>query len=230
MTRLLFGIVLLTILLFVCIFNTSRIEFFLNKKYGVDNVDGCVYINLENRRDRKKLLVEELKKMKIPIKKIHKVAGIYMPKNGHKGCIQSHILALTIAKMNDWQNTLILEDDAELTISPNDFQKQINKIFNYLQDKSWDVIILSKANEKLKDLEDNKEMDIKQVITSTLATAYIIKNNYLQTLIDLLKNGNKKMPENMWKKDGNYKHQYNTIDQILNQLQKKDKWFVFKMI
>ena len=124
MNKLLISILLLTILIICCIINNNKVEFFYNKKYGTENIDGCVYINLENRKDRKKLLVKELQKMKIPIRKIHKVAGIYMPKNGHKGCTQSHILALTIAKMNKWQYALILEDDAKLTISSDNFQKK----------------------------------------------------------------------------------------------------------
>ena len=36
------------------------------------------------------------------------------------------------------------------------------------------------------------------------------------------------MKNNMWKKDGNYEHQPNTIDQIWSQLQQKDKWFAFQ--
>ena len=79
MNKLLISLLLLTILIICCFLNNNKIEFFYNKKYGTEHIDGCVYINLENRKDRKKLLVKELQKMKIPIRKIHKVAGIYIP-------------------------------------------------------------------------------------------------------------------------------------------------------
>ena len=70
--------------------------------------------------------------------------------------------------------------------------------------------------------------DIKKVKGSTLGTAYIIKNHYLDNLINLLENGNKNMKDNIWrKKDGGQDHEPNTIDQIWGQLQKKDNWFGF---
>ena len=43
--------------------------------------------------------MKELEKLNTDMSKVHKVSGVYMPKNGHKGCIQSHILALNMIKM-----------------------------------------------------------------------------------------------------------------------------------
>ena len=106
--------------------NRKTIEhFFNNSKKGIERIDGVIYINLENREDRKKLILDEMELMKIPEDKINKVSGIYIPKNGHKGCVQAHLLALRIAKMNNWSNTLILEDDAKLTCKPDEFQSNL---------------------------------------------------------------------------------------------------------
>ena len=221
-------IFLFLIIVLIITFLNKGIERFIIKKNGIDNIDGCVYINLENRKDRKKLLVNEFEKMKIPKHKIHKVSGVYKPKNGYKGCTQSHILALRIGKMNNWDKTLVLEDDAELNCSPEEFQQKISKIFDYLNKKEWDVITLSKANEQLEDLEDKKYSDIKKVKGSTLATAYIVKNHYLDKLINLFEKGNKNMKDNIWRKeDGGQDHEPNVTDQIWGQLQKKDNWFGF---
>ena len=219
-------IITCTLILLVVILFTQK-EFFTNEKKGIDNISGCAYINLENRKDRKELLVKEFDKMKIPKDKIHKVAGIYKPKNGYKGCTQSHILGLRIGKMNNWENTLILEDDAQLNCSHEEFQTQLTKMFNYLSGKKWDVIILSKANEILEDLNDAPN-DIKKINSSTLATAYIVKNHYLQSLIDLFEEGNRNMKDNIWrKKDGGQEYEPNVTDQIWGRLQKKDNWFGF---
>ena len=121
--------VLLTILIIVLLvigwkyWSNTVVEPF--ESNPIDKIDGVVYINLENREDRKKLIKEEMNKMGIPEDKIHKVSGVFIPKNGHKGCVQSHILALQMGKMNNWDTTLILEDDVELTGSPEEFKNKL---------------------------------------------------------------------------------------------------------
>lgn len=228
--KILFYLLIFIIIISFCylFYKKNKIEFFYNKPNGINRIDGCVYINLESRQDRKKLLIDELNKMKIPKNKIHRVAGVLTPKNGYKGCTQSHILGLRIGKMNNWDKTLILEDDAKLTISPEEFQKEIDKILNYVNNKKWDVITLSKANQELEDLEDNKSSNIKKVKRSTLATAYIVKNHYLQKLIDLFEEGNKNMGYNIWREDGGQNYEPNVTDQIWRRLQKKDNWYGFE--
>ena len=57
-----FIITCILILLVVILFTQK--EFFTNEKKGIDNISGCAYINLENRKDRKELLVKEFDKMK----------------------------------------------------------------------------------------------------------------------------------------------------------------------
>ena len=118
---------------------------------GINRLDAIIYINLENRSDRKELLMEELKKLNTDMSKVHKVSGVYMPKNGHKGCIQSHILALNMIKLNKWERVLILEDDAELDMDPEVINNLINKSLEEL-DKNhpdWNVIMLATANKVL---------------------------------------------------------------------------------
>lgn len=126
-------------------------EGFYNEQQGINRLDAIIYINLENRADRKELLMKELEKLKTNMGKVHKVSGIYMPKNGHKGCIQSHILALNMIKLNKWKRVLILEDDAELDIDPDTFNEVINKSLEELDVKhpEWNVIMLGTANKVL---------------------------------------------------------------------------------
>ena len=138
------NIIIIIILIILCIIITTYniIDKFINK--WEDTIDGIVYINLDNREDRKNLLLKELEKINIDMDKVNKVSGSYIPNNGHKGCVQSHIIALTMAKLNRWNNVLIFEDDMELDVSPDVFNSNINNMLEYLNKNniSWDVIML----------------------------------------------------------------------------------------
>ena len=206
----------------------ESLEYFVN----ISRIDACVYINLESRPDRKKHILNEIEKMGFFKRQTYKVSGVPLIKNGHKGCTQSHILALQLAKLNNFEKTLILEDDAKLNISPEWFQEKINKILNYLENKKWDIIVLSQRHAKLENLQDDPNSEIKHLKSSTTTAAYIINNHYLDTLISLLEEGNSKMDYSMWGiTENNEKHmihQVNTIDQIWNRLQKKDNWYAFE--
>ena len=190
----------------------------------INKIDGVVYINLENREDRKKLIKEEMDKMGIPENKIHKVSGVFIPKNGHKGCVQSHILALQMAKMNNWNTTLILEDDAELNVSPEEFKSKLNEIFNYLKNKEWDVIMIAKSFHINEDLKDTSI--IKKIKSSTGGLGYIVKKHYYNKLLDLFIDCNHHMTIDKWGKSGDWEP--NALDQRWKKLQKEDNWYGFK--
>ena len=136
-------IVTLFVLILLVVINLGKYEKFTNndKKY-LDFIDGVIYINLENRTDRKKLIEDEMQKM--GVEKPNKIAGVHIPQNGHKGCVQSHILALNMAQLNKWNNYLVFEDDAVLKISPNEFKMKVKNLYDYLQKNNinWDVIVL----------------------------------------------------------------------------------------
>ena len=125
-------IVALFVLILLLVLNLGKYEKFTNneKKY-LDFIDGVIYINLENRADRKKLIEDEMHKM--GVEKPNKIAGVHIPNNGHKGCVQSHILALNMAQLNKWNNYLVLEDDAVLKIPPNKFKMMVKNLHDYLQ-------------------------------------------------------------------------------------------------
>ena len=142
-------------------------EAFFTEQDGINRLDAIIYINLEARNDRKDLLMKELEKLKTDMSKVHKVSGVYMPKNGHKGCIQSHILALNMIKLNNWNRVLILEDDAELNMTPETINSLINKSLEEL-DKNypeWNVIMLATAN-KIIDKDYNKINKLKNELNN----------------------------------------------------------------
>jgi GR25 family glycosyltransferase involved in LPS biosynthesis len=225
-------------------------EGFFTEQNGINQLDAIIYINLEARNDRKDLVLKELEKLNTDMSKVYKVSGVYMPKNGHKGCIQSHILALNMIKLNNWNRVLILEDDAELNMTPETINSLINKSLEEL-DKNypeWNVIMLATANKiidkdynkinKLKnelnkkplpidlDIYANKDktnsLKLEKLKKATTSSAYIVKKEYADNILNLFNHCNNNMsPKNMSSKG--YEHW--ALDQKWAELQKNNMWF-----
>ena len=212
-------IIIILILVFINLYHIfiTSYETFEN---SIDNIDAFIYINLEDKEDRKKALLGEFEKLGIPSNKIRKVSGVRIPKNGHKGCIQSHILALNMAKMNKWDRVAIFEDDARLNVEPNIFKDMVNKA---LAVDKWDMIILHGANQKEKEKIDN---DLYYLQHSTQSTGYIIKSSYYDKLINLFTHCNDMMSSSNWERPGSWEG--HALDQQWNKLIEKDNWIGFK--
>lgn len=220
-----------TLCLFIIIFIVLKSKYFegfednKNELIGLNKCDGIVYINLENREDRKKLFLEEISKINLDENKLHKVSGVYIPKNGHKGCIQSHILALRIAQMNNWDTTCIMEDDIELTVSPDEFNNTVNNIYKEIKEKDiqWDVLMLSYANENISETDYNT---LNKLNFATLGTCYIIKKEYIPKLLTLFNYCQTMMSNEKWGEDDG--HEPYALDQKWGELMNKDKWYCSK--
>lgn len=216
------AIIIIILLLIILYFSINVfIENFTNI---YDNIDAFIYINLENREDRKKDILSEFKKLNVPEEKIRKISGVSIPKNGHKGCIQSHILALQMAKMNKWKNIAIFEDDAELTGNIDTFKKMVKDATSI--DK-WDVIILHGANQSIKEniaIEGHPELHYLK--HSTQSTGYIIKDTYYDKLLNLFMHCNDMMSKDNWETPGSWESY--ALDQQWNKLIEKDNWIGFK--
>ena len=146
------------IIILIVLVSKRTFDNFFTEQHGINRLDAIIYINLENRTDRKDLLLKELEALNTNMEKVHKVSGVFIPKNGHKGCIQSHILALNMIKLNKWQRVLILEDDATLTVSPESANNIINKTLDYLDSNdniNWNVVMLATAYKVLNNTSTN---------------------------------------------------------------------------
>lgn len=217
------GIIVIIVILILLIRHTLECFEDINK------LDAIVYINLENRSDRKELLIKELESVNINMEKVHKVNGVFIPKNGHKGCVQSHIIALKLIKMNKWNNALILEDDAEINIDPKIFNQIIEKAINILDtnDPKWNVIMLATVNKESTptyDLHDDPKITLDRLHKATTSSAYIIKNSYVDKLLSLFEDCNENMsPDNL----SGDNHEYWALDQKWISLQEQDNWYSF---
>jgi hypothetical protein len=211
-------IIIIVIIFFV---KSITVDTFDNNWYN--KIDGIVYINLENREDRKKLILDELSKIETDMTKVNKVSGLYIPKNGHKGCVQSHITAINIAKMNKWKYALIFEDDMELNVTPDEFNNNINEALDYLSNKNidWDILMLATANAQKTKINDI----ISKVMEATTSSSYIIRDKYYDKLLELFNNCNDNMSREKW--GGGSDWEPYALDQQWKKLQKTDNWYCF---
>ena len=216
--------ILIIVIIIIFLAKNKYIELFEDDKEGLNKCDGIVYVNLENREDRKKIFLEEIKKMNIKNEnKLHKVSGVFMPNNGHKGNVQSFIIALMLAKLNEWDMVCIFEDDAEI-INTNNFSKDCEYIINKLNENEpkWDVIMLGTAHSKKENvLFDDRICKIK---SATTKTCIIVKKHYYDKLINNFKSSNDLM---LGSKKTSYNYEKYASDQRMQVLQETGKWFGF---
>lgn len=177
---------------------------------SISDIKHSFYINLESRPDRKKHVEEQLKIIGIQANRFN---AIKLP-NGALGCSMSHLKCLEIARENNWEHILIVEDDIKF-LNPEVFMNQINKFLNLHTD--WDVILIAGNNLPPHEIIDDTCVKVTQCQTTT---GYIVKKHYYNTLIDNIRNG----ITNLIKEPSH--HYLYAIDKYWFKLQKMDKWYL----
>ena len=258
------------VIIFILVILKRNWEGFYNAQHGINRLDAIIYINTdtdegddrnENSSDENsELLMKELIKLNTNMKKVHKAnknSGVYIPKKGHNGCIQSHILALKMVKKNNWKKVLILEDNVELDMSSDSFNDLLNKTLDTLDDKysNWDVIMLAASNININNKFSSIPIDvvspdgslkdplkIHKIKSAKNSSAYIIKDSYVDKILDLFNKkeekgeNNKNMNMNMnMNKNKNilnqeYNNEYLSLDNKWGELQGKDNWFIIDKV
>jgi hypothetical protein len=188
------------------------------------NLDGIIYINLEHRQDRKKALLAELARLEVPEEKIYPIDGVFDIFNGHRGCAQSHIKALSLAKLLKLERCLVLEDDATFPYSKNTTHQLLNEALASLP-KGWNMLLLG-GNVMI--ARETVYPPLKQVLYAQNAHAYIVHQDYIATLKTCFENSLALMEQdNDYSESQSKKH---SIDHQWKSLQTKDFWFVGALI
>lgn len=171
-------------------------------------ISKVVYINLEDRLDRKKHIEGQLSKY-INTDKICRFNAV---KNirGAIGCGLSHIAVLEMAIAENWDNVFIAEDDLTWTA---DFTSGYNILENLIREE-YDVIVL--GGSFVKSYKDSFKL-----ISCNCALAYIVNNSYYQKLLDCFKKG-------VYQLTRSYNQSRYAIDQVWKPLQRHDNWYVIK--
>ena len=221
-------IIIIIITIFILFKNISKEKLFVKKK-GLNTFSKVMYINLKHRKDRKKQILNELKRVGIKKHKIIRIDAAHEKLNGHIGCAKSHIKTIELAKKMELKNVIVFEDDFIFTTDKEKVNKLINKFLeNY--DNNWDMIQLTTVHKRLQDIPDNNY--IKKVNSATTSSAYIIQNHFYDKLLDNLKESVSKMEKEMeiWKINNKDKKKHQTgyaLDQHWGNLQEKSKWYIF---
>jgi len=178
------------------------------------------YINLKHRSDRK----EHFENYKIKfdfLKNIERFDAIYDEKYG-VGCALSHILCLEkCLELND-DYYLIMEDDFYL-LNEDNFNEFIDEFEKIKNNNEWDVITLTPRGETK---EKYFYKSFHKIIDNQTATGYIIKHNFINVLLPILKEGLEGL-----KKANNKKESHPFVnDQVWKPLQLKNNWLYFHKI
>jgi len=191
-----------------------------------EGLDGIIYINLDNRPDRKNSITTEINKIfgdsQIPIERI---SATYIPKNGHKGCAHSHYTAINKARELKWKTVLIFEDDFHFTSESS--KSQINNLFKTIQQlPEWKVILLTGVGGKSEKTEYN---GLHKITSGYLTTsAYIVNLNYYNHLIYLFYKSYLSMSSD---KTSIKNYEPNAIDQLWAKVQTQEKgWYIIDPI
>lgn len=134
-----------------------------------DFVDKIVYINLDERKDRREIMEKFFEEGSIPMDKVIRFPAIKKIK-GAIGCVESHREVLKMAIENKWKNVLILEDDLEWL----DLETEYKKLEELTKLPKWDVIMLVGWYWKY---------DFPRIYDANNTGAYLVNSSYYEKLL-----------------------------------------------
>lgn len=181
------------------------------------------FINLDHRKDRlQHINLNILPYFNKYVKSINRIPAIKQV-NGAKGCSFSHVKALQFAQDNNFEHTLIFEDDVEIKA----LNKQIEvdfcmKGFEEIQNK-YDVYCLGSVDqERIVFSNPQTQKYIKSLASSSGGQAYIVHRSYIPILKELYLFSFMNLSKEL--QQPNY-HRY-ALDQLHKHLQKHHRWFL----
>ena len=168
-------------------------------------ISNVVYMNLDSRKDRK-AEIESVIKIFNP-EQIHPISAVVESEYPYLGCTKSHLIALKLARDNNWNNVLILEDDATWA----DIDKGY-PIFEKLVKEPFDVIMLGGTQADY----DRSTYRIKKAQSSA---SYLVNTSYYDTIIQ-------KLEEDIRNFKPDTGEQMHIDVAVFRPLQAKDNWFI----
>jgi glycosyl transferase family 25 len=171
-------------------------------------VDKFIYINLDHRQDRRDIMSKFFEEGQIPPEKIVRFSAIKRS-YGPLGCLESHTEVLKMAKREAWTNIMILEDDLEWL----DFKERYQKLEEFTQLPSWDVILL---------VGWYYDYNFPRIYYANNTGAYIVNQAYIDTL---LKNRERSVHKLKRGIGFDYHNKTYNADVSWCNLMKKDIWY-----
>lgn len=171
-------------------------------------IDKIVYINLDDRQDRRNIMSSFFKKGQIPEDKIIRFSAIKKNKS-EPSILESHTRVLRMAKEANWKSVLILEDDLQWINLETEYSK-----LEELTKQPWDVILLCGWYQ---------EYNFPRIFKSLNAGAYLVNRNYYDKFLANRENALKNIYKTGIQKI--IDRQSYATDVSWNSLMKQDTWF-----
>jgi hypothetical protein len=176
----------------------------------IEDIKHILYINLESRPDRKQHFEKQMSILGLHAERFNAIKM----SNGAIGCSLSHLKCIEVAKKNNWDHVLIMEDDIKF-LEPDLFKQQFNKFLK--NHEGFDVCLIAGNNVPPYEKIDDSCVKVSACQTTT---GYLVKSHYYDTLIENYKFGIEHLmrePEN---------RVLYAIDKNWFTLQRKDNWFL----
>jgi len=201
---------MLILIIFLLILYFSKSSF-----ANIKQIDVVYYINLDERSDRNKEILDELKKIDYPKNKIVRIPAIKKVDKGHLGCSISHMNAVQKFIKSGLNNCIIFEDDFQFIES----SETVNKCFSDLLNSNinYDVVFLAYFDVQSK---DSKYPFLRKIISGQASSGYLLNKKFAQTLLKNMKEG-----ISLFEKD--YTPPKYAVDQYWKKIQPNNNWYAF---
>lgn len=178
----------------------------------MDRVGRIVYINLDERKDRREHSEAEFAKMSITN---YTRFSAYRTPGTAVGCSASHTEVVRQAIQDGVSSLLVMEDDFFFTVDRETLDARLNYLYEHVSD--YDVVMLDYM------MYHSEPIDpvIGRVYEARTATAYLVAGRYLPTLLECYDKALQSFIVNP------HVHWLYTNDVAWNTLQQKDKWYYF---
>lgn len=149
----------------------------------MDHIDALYYINLDHRRDRKKEFLKQAfryfdKEFLFRMKRLPAVSH----ERGYVGCARSHVAILNEAIEKNYQHVLIMEDDFQFTMSPEEVETCLRDFFTSPYASSYKVCMLASNLYAYSEVKDASFLC--RVHKARTASGYLIHRPFMETLRD----------------------------------------------
>lgn len=209
-------------IIFLLYFIIYKYENFENINYDLaditKNIDIIYFINLDHRKDRHDLFLDEMKKYNIPLDKVIRISAIYDKDKPDLACTRSHIKTLETFINSSYKNCIIFEDDFIFDNKSNLYN--INKVFD--DNIDFDIVMLSSVT--VDEQKTNYEY-LNKVLNAQTTSGYLVNRNFAEKLLDNYKEGEKLFSEAY--ESGDKKDYIYAVDQYWKKLQPISNWYIF---
>jgi len=147
-------------------------------------LDCILYLNLAHRPERASRLLATLDSLGLPRHLVRRVGATSLPSRGYRGCTLSHRRAVRYALRRQCRYVWILEDDFELTVSPEDFHAAAQRAWSQLTNDAgrltarFDVWYLHCTPLSLEPVAP----PLHRVVRALAMPAYVVSGAYLPVL------------------------------------------------